>query len=193
MVESDVAPLGSRTASHCIILGRAILARGVSGCAHEAAQILPVVFVYVADPIGFGFAASFAHPGGNMTGFTFVESTMGSKWLEQLKEIAPRTGRVALLFNPATAPQSKFFIPSIQAAALSHAVEVSVTPVHAADEIEGVIVAQAAQPRWQPHRDARRIHRYKSSTYHCADGAIRSPRHLFPSRFCGIRRPHLWC
>ena len=70
---------------------------------------IPIVFAYVADPIGFGFATSFAHPGGNITGFTFVDSTMGSKWLELLKEIAPGTGRAALLFNPATAPQFKFF------------------------------------------------------------------------------------
>jgi putative tryptophan/tyrosine transport system substrate-binding protein len=117
----------------------------MSALAHET-RIIPVVFVYVADPIGFGFAASFAHPGGNITGFSFVESTMGGKWLELLKEMAPRTGRVALLFNPETAPQSKFFIPSIQAAGLSHAVEVSAAPVHAADEIEGVIVAQARSP-----------------------------------------------
>jgi putative ABC transport system substrate-binding protein len=117
----------------------------MTALAHET-RIIPAVFVYVADPIGFGFAASFAHPGGNMTGFTFVESTMGSKWLELLKEIAPRTERVALLFNPETAPQSKFFIPSIEAAALSHAVEVSAAPVHAADEIEGAIVTQARSP-----------------------------------------------
>jgi putative tryptophan/tyrosine transport system substrate-binding protein len=107
---------------------------------------IPVVFAYVADPIGFGFATSFAHPGGNITGFTFVDSTMGSKWLELLKEIAPGTGRAALLFNPATAPQFKFFMPSIQEAALSHAVETIAAPVHAQDEIEGVIAAQARNP-----------------------------------------------
>jgi putative ABC transport system substrate-binding protein len=107
---------------------------------------IPVVFAYVADPIGFGFATSFAHPGGNITGFTFVDSTMGSKWLELLKEIAPGTGRAALLFNPATAPQFKFFMPSIQEAALSHAVETIAAPVHAQDEIEGVIAARARNP-----------------------------------------------
>jgi putative tryptophan/tyrosine transport system substrate-binding protein len=117
----------------------------VSALARETPSI-PVVFVYVADPIGFGFATSFAHPGGNITGFTFVDSTMGGKWLELLKEIAPRTRRVALLFNPATAPQSKFFMPSIQEAALSYAVEAIAAPVHAQDEIEGVIAAQARNP-----------------------------------------------
>lgn len=113
--------------------------------AHETPTI-PIVFLYVADPIGFGFAAGFAHPGGNVTGFTFVESTTGSKWVQLLKEIAPRTERVALLFNPATAPQSKFFIPSIQAASPSYSVEASSAPVHAKEEIEGVIAAQARNP-----------------------------------------------
>jgi ABC-type uncharacterized transport system substrate-binding protein len=63
-----------------------------------------------------------------------------------LKEIAPRTVRVALLFNPATTPPLKFYMPSIQAAALSLAVEASTAPVHSKDEIEGVVAAQARNP-----------------------------------------------
>jgi putative tryptophan/tyrosine transport system substrate-binding protein len=107
-------------------------------------QTIPIVFIYVADPIGSGFAASLAHPGRNITGFTYVEPTMGGKWVELLKEIAPRTAHVALLFNPETAP--KFYMPSLQAAASSFAVEANVTPVHARDEIEGVIAAQGRNP-----------------------------------------------
>jgi putative ABC transport system substrate-binding protein len=107
-------------------------------------QTIPIVFVYVADPIGSGFAASLARPGRNITGFTYVEPTTGGKWVELLKEIAPRTAHVALLFNPETAP--KFYMPSIQAAASSFAVEASVAPVHARDEIAGVIAAQARSP-----------------------------------------------
>jgi len=71
---------------------------------------------------------------------------VGGKWVELLKEIAPRTVRVALLFNPATAVPIQFFMPSIQAAASSFAIEVSAAPVHAKDEIEGVIAAQARSP-----------------------------------------------
>jgi putative ABC transport system substrate-binding protein len=104
-------------------------------------QTIPIVFVYVADPIGSGFAASLARPGRNITGFTYVEPTTGGKWVEMLKEIAPRTAHVALLFNPETAPE--FYMPSVQAAASSLAVEASVAPVHARDEIAGVIAAQA--------------------------------------------------
>jgi putative ABC transport system substrate-binding protein len=66
-------------------------------------RTIPIVFALVADPIGSGFVASFARPGGNVTGFIFTEPTMASKWLELLKEIAPRVTRVAMMFNPATA------------------------------------------------------------------------------------------
>jgi putative ABC transport system substrate-binding protein len=102
------------------------------------------VFVYVADPIGSGFAPSLARPGGNITGFTYLEPTTGGKWVELLKEIAPRTTHVALLFNPATAPP--LYMPSVQAAASSFAVAATIAPVHARDEIEGVIAAQARDP-----------------------------------------------
>jgi putative tryptophan/tyrosine transport system substrate-binding protein len=109
-------------------------------------QTIPIVFVLVSDPIGSGFAASLAHPSGNITGFTGNDPAIGGKWMELLKEIAPQTARVALLFNPATAPQLKFYLPSIQATASSVAVEVSDAPVHAKEEIEGVIAAQARIP-----------------------------------------------
>ena len=107
---------------------------------------ITIVFAVVADPIGSGFAPSLARPGGNMTGFTYVEPTTGGKWIGLLKEIAPRTAHVAMLFNPATTPQLKFYMPSIQAAASSLAIEANSAPVHARDEIEGVIAAQARNP-----------------------------------------------
>ena len=109
-------------------------------------RTIPIVFIYVADPIGSGFGLSLARPGGNLTGFTYVELSVGGKWLELLKEIAPQTVRVALLFNPATSPPLKFYMSSIQAAESAVAVEANVTPVHARDEIEGVIAAQGRNP-----------------------------------------------
>ena len=109
-------------------------------------QTIPIVFVLVSDPIDSGFAASLAHPSGNITGFTGNDPAIGGKWMELLKEIAPRTARVALLFNPAVAPQLNFYMPSIKSTALSVAVEVSPAPVHATEEIEGVIAAQARAP-----------------------------------------------
>ena len=117
----------------------------ISALARET-QTIPIVFAVVADPIGNGFVASLAHPGGNITGFTTLDPALGGKWVGLLKEIAPHTVRAALLFNPTTAPPLQIYMPSIQAAATSFAVEVSAAPVHAKDEIEGVIATQARNP-----------------------------------------------
>jgi putative tryptophan/tyrosine transport system substrate-binding protein len=117
----------------------------ISALARET-QTIPIVFVLVSDPIGSGFAASLAHPSGNITGFTGNDPAIGGKWMELLKEIAPRTARAALLFDPAVAPQLNFYMPSIKATASSVAVEVSPAPVHATEEIEGVIATQARTP-----------------------------------------------
>ena len=125
----------------------AIFGRGTSetiALARET-QTIPIVFAAVSDPIGSGFAASLARPGGNITGFTNVESTLGGKWVELLKEIAPHTVRVVLLFNPKTA-SLQYYLPSIQTASKSFAIPVSTAPVHAKDEIEGVMAALARDP-----------------------------------------------
>jgi len=116
-----------------------------SALAHET-RTIPMVFVNVSDPISPGFAASFAHPGGNITGFTNLDPAMSSNWVELLKEIAPRTVHAAVLFNPATAPPLQFTMRAIEAAASSAGVEVVAAPVHAKDEIEGVLAAQARDP-----------------------------------------------
>jgi putative ABC transport system substrate-binding protein len=117
----------------------------ISALARET-QAIPIVFVQVSDPIANGFAASLARPGGNITGFTSDNTAQGGKWVDLLKEIAPRTVRVAVLFNPATVASLQSFMPSIQAAASSYAIQTSVAPVHTSDEIEGVIAAQARNP-----------------------------------------------
>lgn len=109
-------------------------------------RTIPIVFLNVADPIISGFAASFARPGGNMTGFTVENSAQGGKWVELLKEIAPRTVHVALLSKQGSGPPLEIFMPSIETAASSFAVQISADPVHATDEIEGVIAAQARDP-----------------------------------------------
>jgi putative ABC transport system substrate-binding protein len=109
-------------------------------------QAIPIVFVQVSDPIGIGFVASLAHPAGNITGFTTDNSTEGGKWAELSKAIAPQTQRVAVMFNPATAAPPKYFMPSIQAAAVSLSVQVSVAPVHMKHEIEDIIAGIAAKP-----------------------------------------------
>jgi putative ABC transport system substrate-binding protein len=126
----------------------AILCRGTSetdALARET-RTIPIVFAAVSDPIASGFVASLARPGGNITGFTNVESTLGGKWVELLKEVAPRMTRATLLFNPATPATLQFYLPSIQAAAQSLAVEVSHAPVQARDGIEAVVVPWRAMP-----------------------------------------------
>jgi putative ABC transport system substrate-binding protein len=109
-------------------------------------RTIPIVFVAVSDPIGSGFAKNFAHPGGNVTGFTNNDPAMGGKWMELLREIAPRTAHVAVLFNPANPVSLQFYMSSAEAAASSFAIQVRAAPVHAKDEIEGVIAAQARIP-----------------------------------------------
>jgi putative ABC transport system substrate-binding protein len=118
----------------------------VTGALARETQTIPIVFVAVSDPIASGFAVSLAHPGGNVTGFAENESAMGGKWVELLKEIAPRTVRMALLFNPGTPPPLEVYMPSIQAAASSFAIQAIAAPVHASDEIEGIIAAQTRDP-----------------------------------------------
>src|SRR6516162_4116411 len=89
----------------------------------QATNTVPVVFVQVSDPVEQGFVTNVTRPGGNLTGFSMFEFSVGGKWLELLKEIAPGLARVGVMFNPDTSPQSKFFMRSIEAAAPSHGVQ----------------------------------------------------------------------
>ena len=118
----------------------------VVGALARETRTISIVFAGVSDPIGSGFVANLAHPRGNITGFHAQgDPAIGGKWMELLKEIAPRTARVALL-SPATAPQLQFYMPSIKATAASVAVEVSHAPVHTTEELQDVIAAQAHTP-----------------------------------------------
>ena len=96
----------------------------------QQSRTVPIIFANVADPVGSGFVASLARPGGSVTGFVLSEPTMAGKWLELLKEIAPRIKHAALLFNPATAPFAEYFVEPFKAAALSSGVEAIKATVH---------------------------------------------------------------
>lgn len=100
----------------------------------------------VSDPVGSGIIATFPRPGGNATGFVPMEPTMAGKWLELLKEIAPRAVRAALLFNPATAPYAKYYLNPFKAAAASFGVEAIAAPARDTSELETAIAAQASTP-----------------------------------------------
>jgi putative tryptophan/tyrosine transport system substrate-binding protein len=102
---------------------------------------VPIVFVQVSDPIGDGFVASLARPGGRITGLTNFEPTMGGKWLEILKEIAPGVVRVGLLFNPQTSPGGgSFYSRQIEAAAATFAMQPIPMPLRNATEFEPAII-----------------------------------------------------
>jgi putative ABC transport system substrate-binding protein len=88
----------------------------------EQRQAVPIVFTQVTDPVGEGLVLNLAHPGGHVTGFTSFEFSIGTKWLEMLKEVAPRVMRVALVFNPETAPFAELFWRPVEAAAPSFAI-----------------------------------------------------------------------
>src|SRR5262249_6130509 len=103
-------------------------------------RTIPIVFVRVADPVGQGLVASLARPGGNPTCFTNFEFSMGGKWLELIKQVAPPTERVAILFNPKTVPYA-FFLKSIEAAAPSVALKLVPSPAESVDDIKGKVTA----------------------------------------------------
>jgi putative ABC transport system substrate-binding protein len=110
-------------------------------------RTIPIVFVGPSDPVGSGFAASMARPGGNATGFTNVEASLGGKWVELLKEIDPRVTRIAVVFDPKTSPGGgSYYLRLVQDAARSITVETIAMPVHDAAEIERVIEAFAQNP-----------------------------------------------
>jgi putative ABC transport system substrate-binding protein len=112
----------------------------------QQTRTIPIIFANVSDPVGSGFVADLPRPGGNVTGFTDIESSMVGKWLELLKAIAPRVARAAFLFNPVTAPFAEYYLKPFKAAARSFAVEATVAPVHDMSEIESMVVEQAREP-----------------------------------------------
>jgi putative ABC transport system substrate-binding protein len=109
-------------------------------------QSIPIVFVLVSDPVGSGFVVSLPRPGGNITGFINLESSLSGKWIEILKEIVPRVSRAALLFNPDTAPFSRYYLEPFEAAARSRGVEPIAAPIRTADEIERVVTSLGDRP-----------------------------------------------
>ena len=112
----------------------------------QQTRTIPIVFTQVSDPVGSGFISDLAAPGGNMTGFTNPESSMSSKLLALLKEVAPATARAALMFNPTTAPDGgAYFLKPAQAAASGLNVTIASTPVHDAAEIDSAMAALARE------------------------------------------------
>jgi putative ABC transport system substrate-binding protein len=112
----------------------------------QATSTIPIVFVGIGDPVGQGFVASLARPGGNITGLTGLEFSVGQKWVGFLKELSPRVTRIAYLFHPEIGPFYPLFLKSIEGAASTLSVEATAAPVRAVADIERAIRAIAAQP-----------------------------------------------
>jgi putative tryptophan/tyrosine transport system substrate-binding protein len=113
----------------------------------DQTSVIPIVFVSVTDPVSNGFVTDLARPGGNITGFTNFEITMGGKWIELLKKVAPASKRVGVIFNPATAPGGGgFFLKSVAESAPSLQMEVHPFPVHDDGEIENAVRDLAREP-----------------------------------------------
>jgi putative ABC transport system substrate-binding protein len=94
----------------------------------QQTRMIPIVFAVVSDPVGSGFVASLAKPGGNITGFIDIEGSLSGKWLQLLREVAPRVSRVAFMFNPQTAPFARYYLDTF----LSSASAMGIEPVEAA-------------------------------------------------------------
>jgi putative ABC transport system substrate-binding protein len=119
----------------------------VTAALKRATLTIPIVFAVVADPVGSGFVASLPRPGGNITGFSSVEASIASKWLDLLTGVAPDLKRAAMIFNPDTAPYIKSYVlPFFEAAARSLKVALIAAPVRGDAEIETAITALGREP-----------------------------------------------
>ena len=126
-----------------------ILARTtpVTAALQRETSTIPIVFVVVSDPVGDGLVAAVARPGANITGFTNVDASLGGKWLQLLKEIAPRIKRIAFVFDPRMAPGGgAYYRRLIEDAAPSIGVQVIETAVHDAADIKRAIEGFVREP-----------------------------------------------
>jgi putative ABC transport system substrate-binding protein len=112
----------------------------------QETRTIPILFALLTDPLGRGFVGSLGRPGGNVTGFLNFEFPMGGKWLETLKQTAPGVKRVALLYNPQTAPYASSFVQVIAAAAPGLQVEAVATAVRDSADLEARLAAFAGRP-----------------------------------------------
>ena len=176
----------------------------LAGALQRESRVIPIVFVGVSDPIGAGFIANLARPGGNMTGLLNFEASIAGKWLGMLKEVAPRLTRTAFIANPKTTPYD-YFLRAAEAAAPALGIELVPSPIADAADIERVIELFARLPdgglmlppdvttTW--HRDLvialaarHRLPAVYSFRYHVAAGGLMSYGPVLLDRF-GRRRP----
>jgi putative ABC transport system substrate-binding protein len=112
----------------------------------QETNTIPIIFAMVGDPVGSGFVASLSRPSGNLTGFTPIENSLGGKWVELLKEIAPRVARAVIVFDPAMAPFASYYLDPFKAAAVSLGMKAIVSPVDDMATLERVVATSAREP-----------------------------------------------
>jgi putative ABC transport system substrate-binding protein len=111
-----------------------------------ATSTIPIVFAVVNDPVGLGFISSLAHPGGNITGFSFIEPEIVGKWINLLRDVKPNLSRVALMFNPDTAPYYDGYLRSFKALPQQASVEVEAAHVRSVGEVDLTIAKLGREP-----------------------------------------------
>jgi putative ABC transport system substrate-binding protein len=122
-----------------------VISTPVTAAVMQETHTIPIIFLQNFDPVGSGFVKSLAAPGGNITGFTSYEAAMASKWLELLKEVAPQAARVAIIYNPQTAPYAGALLRSIETAGPVFAIQPIAMPIRDAGTIENAIEAFARE------------------------------------------------
>jgi putative tryptophan/tyrosine transport system substrate-binding protein len=125
-----------------------ILACGTAGLTffRQATPSIPIVFVQVSDPVAQHFVPNLTHPGGNITGFGAFEFSIGGKWIELLKQVAPTLQSAGLLFNPDTSPQNEYMLQAMTTDAATFGVEIVPLRVHSEAEIEAALANLAGRP-----------------------------------------------
>jgi ABC-type uncharacterized transport system substrate-binding protein len=140
-VRGDVAELKRDAPDLVVANGRVTLSEAV-----KVIRSIPILFVLVNDPVGQGFISSLARPGGNVTGFTFVEYAMFGKSLELLKKVAPAITRVGFIFNPDMSAYYEQFLPTFEADARQYSIRLTVVRVGTKAEIDAAVAKLAAGP-----------------------------------------------
>ena len=169
-----------------------IMANSSAAVSHilDATHAIPVVFTTVTDPVGAGYVESLAHPGGNITGFTNFEYAIAGKWLELLKEIAPRISRVAVMRESAVAAGPGQFA-AIQAAAAPLGIDLRPVDPRDPSEIEHAICGVCARAKWRPDRDWKLSCVKSSKADLCACGSAPIACRLQCAFLCQRWRPDL--
>ena len=111
-----------------------------------ATSTIPIVFAMVNDPVNQGFISNLAHPGGNITGFLFIESSMIGKWISLLGDVKPNLSRVALMFNPDSVPYFDVYLRSFKALPQQTSVEVKAVHVRSAADVELAVAKLGREP-----------------------------------------------